>query len=128
MMNAFTEIILNYIEKQYGVTPDYLWERTHENAALRHIGTKKWFGVIIKELPRRRLGFNDDEHVDILDLKCDPLMIGSLIDGRSFLPGYHMNKEHWFTIILDGTVPAEKIFPLIDMSFELTKPKVKIHE
>ena len=36
---------------------------------------------------------------------------------------YHMNKEHWISILLDGTVPIEKIYDLIDVSYDLKGKK-----
>ncbi len=48
-------------------------------------------------------------------------MIGSLRLSKGFLPAYHMNKEHWITILLDGSVEREKIKQLIDLSYELTE-------
>ena len=42
---------------------------------------------------------------------------------NGILPAYHMNKEHWITILLDGTVPEQKICDLIDISFDLTRRK-----
>lgn len=43
----------------------------------------------------------------------------------SVIPAYHMNKEHWNSIILDGTVPEGDIRRMIEESYELTKPKQK---
>lgn len=43
----------------------------------------------------------------------------------SVVPAYHMNKEHWNSIILNGNVPSKEIKQMIDESYELTKPKVK---
>lgn len=42
---------------------------------------------------------------------------------ESVLPAYHMNKEHWNSIILDGSVPKEDICRMIDESYVLTLPK-----
>ena len=42
--------------------------------------------------------------------------IAERVDGKKFLPGYHMNKQHWFTVPLDGTVPSEELFRLLDES------------
>ena len=59
---------------------------------------------------------------DILDVKCDPALAGALCaagKAGGILPGYHMNKNHWITILLDGTVKKERIFPLLEMSREL---------
>lgn len=44
---------------------------------------------------------------------------------RSVLPGYHQNKEHWNTVILDGTVPREVIEQMIAESYDLVKGKCK---
>ncbi|MCD8188027.1 MAG: MmcQ/YjbR family DNA-binding protein [Ruminococcus sp.] len=123
-MNNTKSEVIQYISDTYGVSPEFLWENSLDCAAIRHTDSKKWFGVLMNDISKSKLGLDSTEPVDIIDLKCDPLMIGSVIDGIGFLPGYHMNKEHWITVLLDGTVPAEKIFPLIDLSFELTK-KVK---
>ena len=41
------------------------------------------------------------------------------------LPAYHMNKENWISILLDGTVDVEQIFTFLDMSFELTARKTR---
>lgn len=43
----------------------------------------------------------------------------------SVLPGYHLNKEHWNSIILDGTVPEKDIIRMIEESYDLTKPKIR---
>lgn len=55
-----------------------------------------------------------------INLKCDPEKAIELREEyESVQPGYHMNKTHWNTIILDGTVPAKKIFEWIDDSYNL---------
>ncbi len=76
-------------------------------------------------LPVSKLGINEDRVTDILNIKCDPLMIGSLRMENGIYPAYHMNKNSWISVILDGTVDMEKIKFLLDMSFELTDKKHK---
>lgn len=44
---------------------------------------------------------------------------------KAVVPAYHMNKEHWNSIILDGTVPYKEIERMIGESYDLTKPKQK---
>lgn len=44
----------------------------------------------------------------------------------SVIPAYHMNKEHWNSIILNGTIPESDVKRMIEESYELTKPKRKI--
>ena len=70
---------------------------------------------------------NDDEQyileengrVDILDVKCDPDLVGMIIQTYGFLPGYHMNKQHWITILLDDSVSEAKTLDFLDMSYDL---------
>jgi predicted DNA-binding protein (MmcQ/YjbR family) len=63
-----------------------------------------------------------------INLKCDPLRA---IDIRerysSVLPGYHMNKKHWNTVLVDGTIPDREIFSWIDHSYNLVVRKVPLH-
>ncbi|KPU44392.1 hypothetical protein OXPF_20110 [Oxobacter pfennigii] len=55
-----------------------------------------------------------------VNLKCDPyLSIFLREEHEGVTPGYHMNKKHWNTVILDGGIPDEKICWMIDMSYEL---------
>ena len=79
---------------------------------------------IIMTITKDKLGFNDTTEVDILNLKCYPNLIGSLRLNKGILKAYHMNKEHWLTILLDGSVNETKIKELIDISYELTKWKL----
>lgn len=117
--SACAQAVLRYLQDVYRVAPEFLWAKFPNNAALRHPDTRKWFGALIN-LPRQTLHLPGQGRVDILDLKCDPLLIGSLLDGRRYLPAYHMNKEHWMTLLLDGSIPEQEIFPLIDLSYQIT--------
>lgn len=61
-----------------------------------------------------------DEFISV-NLKCDPEQAVKLreeFDG-GVLPGYHMNKRHWNTVMMDGSVPDPKIYYLINHSYEL---------
>ena len=59
-----------------------------------------------------------------LNLKCNPVRAIDLRERfPSVIPGYHMNKKHWNTIILDGSVPDKEVFSWIDHSYELVKHK-----
>jgi predicted DNA-binding protein (MmcQ/YjbR family) len=55
-----------------------------------------------------------------INLKCDPLMAESLRqEFPAITPGYYMNKRHWNTVTLDGSIKENKILFLIDHSYEL---------
>lgn len=64
-----------------------------------------------------------------LNLKCEPELAELLrADYPSISPGYHMNKRHWNTLLLDGSIPKEKILLLIDLSYELVVKTLKKSE
>jgi predicted DNA-binding protein (MmcQ/YjbR family) len=55
-----------------------------------------------------------------ISLKCEPALALQLREAhREVLPGYHLNKRHWNTVALDGSVPDEELLELIDHSYEL---------
>ncbi|MFM7179952.1 MAG: MmcQ/YjbR family DNA-binding protein [Verrucomicrobiales bacterium] len=61
-----------------------------------------------------------------VNLKCDPERAIDLRDRfESILPGYHMNKKHWNTILLDGSVPSALIREMVDHSYCLVSTKGK---
>lgn len=69
---------------------------------------------------KSKFGIKSDNAVDILNLKSDPILIGSLRLKEGVFPAYHMNKEKWIAIFLDGTVPKNEICDLLDLSYDLT--------
>ena len=111
------EEIFEYVKKQYGTIPEYLWSSSPDSAVLRH-HNGKWYAVIMN-VERSNLGLDGDDTVEIIDVKCDPEMTGMIIQTYGFLPGYHMNKQHWITILLDGIVGESKILDFLDMSYDL---------
>lgn len=55
-----------------------------------------------------------------ISLKCDPKLAETLRERyETVMPGYHLNKKHWNTIILSGQLPWEEIQGLIRHSYEL---------
>ena len=69
----------------------------------------------------KSLGLSGSGEVDVLNLKCDHRLIGELIKKPCFKPAYHMNKEHWITVILSEADNPEEIYSLVDVSYGLTK-------
>ena len=65
----------------------------------------------------------NNKQPDILNIKCDPVMAGSFRGKPGFFPAYHMNKDRWITILLDGSAAREDITGLLAMSYELSKRK-----
>ena len=111
-----------YILNHYSTEPDYPWADTPRDAVFRNAGNRKWFALVM-EVPQDKLGLVGTKKLDIVNFKCDPILISSLRGETGIFPAYHMNKASWITAALDGSVPAETIELLLDVSYELTKPK-----
>ena len=55
-----------------------------------------------------------------INLKCDPARAIELREENpAVIPGYHMNKKHWNTVIMDGSLTRKLVLSLIDHSYEL---------
>lgn len=114
------DFVFDYIEKKYKTAPDYPWRKYDSNAVFRHADNKKWFALVM-EVRKDKLGMSEDNYVDVVNLKIDDMLFRDMIiqqDG--IMPAYHMNKMHWVTVLLDGTVSEGTVFDLIDMSFQAT--------
>ena len=112
------------MKTEYGTSSEHLWASYPTYEVLRHAqqpGEKKakWYGIIM-DVKRSVLGMDGDDYVDILDVKPDPETIDFLRHVNGYFPAYHMNKQSWITILLDGTVPFENIKQQIDESYAIT--------
>lgn len=110
-----------YIHSEFAaITQDYPWDDMPDATVFRHSDTRKWFALIMR-VKSSTLGLPSADFIDILNLKCDPDLLETLITSTpGLLPAYHMNKRHWLTILLSQTVPPDVITNLIDLSFRLT--------
>ena len=116
--------LIDYIFDTYSVEPDYPFPRDDVSCVFRHIDNRKWFGIAM-EIPYRTLGISRNGNVDILNIKCSPVIIGSLRGKPGFRPAYHMNKDKWITILLDGSAGQEEITALLEMSYTMTASKIR---
>lgn len=113
-----------YIRNNYGTEPDYPWIKYPNYGVFRHSSNKKWFAVIM-DVPKEKLGLPGEEALQVVNFKCDPILLGSLLGEKGFFPAYHMSKASWITAALDGSVADDKMKMLLDMSFEATAPKTR---
>ena len=84
--------------------------------AFRHCNNRKWFALIM-DVPKNKLGLQGEEMLKVVDFKCDPILIGTLREEPGFFPAYHMSKDSWITVALDGSVSDDKTKMLLDMSY-----------
>ena len=125
--HSLRQEIIDYASQTYDVSPECLWHEYPNYAVLRHGHNRKWFGIIM-DVSKSKLGLANDDAtsdkdavIDILNVKCDPDLVDSLVhDNAGFLPGYHMNHKQWLSIRLDGTVDITTIQSLLDASYNLT--------
>lgn len=110
--------LFEWAKETYGTEPDYPWNDW--NCVLRHKHNNKWYALVM-EIEERKLGLDGNRVVDVLNVKCDPILIGSFRTQPGFFPAYHMNKDKWISIILDGTVSADEIKNLVALSYKLTE-------
>ena len=116
---SLKEAVFAYVKETYHVEPDYPFSTAPEYPVLRHPDSRKWFALVM-DVPRNRLGLEGEERVDVINLKCSVALSGSLRSQPGILPAYHMHRDSWITVLLDGTVPLSDLCPLIDISFNLT--------
>lgn len=114
--------VLEYVRKKYGDELQFLWEKFSDNAVLRRKDNDKWYAAFMI-VEKRKLGLNEDGKVEIIDLRADTESVERDIDGKVYFPAYHMNKKHWFTVCLDGSVAAEEICARLDESYALAGNK-----
>lgn len=110
----------NYISENFGTGGEQLFARYPSHRVYRHGGSGKWFAVIM-DIPGSCLGLGDRDMLSVVNLKCEPMLIGSFREEPGIFPGWHMNKNHWLSVALDGTASEESLKFLLDMSYELTK-------
>lgn len=109
--------IIKFINKEYNVPPEYLWRRYPSYCIFRHSNNKKWF-ALIGTVPHRILKLTGDGEIDFINVKTSDAEFFRGVKG--ILPAYHMNKNKWITVLLDGTLPEKNIQQLINMSYDLT--------
>ena len=128
--NRITDTIL----REYGVEPDFPWDKGRYEPAgvFRHVKSRKWFGLIMNIDKSRIVPGSDDEPVDVLNLRSDISNKASQPDdtGQSgntdieyppgIYPAYHMNHKNWISVILDDILLDEMVMELVHESFRLT--------
>lgn len=114
----YSKLVIKYAKEKYGDDVEYLWEKFPDNAVCRRKDNKKWYFAILT-VGKDKLGFESKEKVEVIDLREKTEEIANIVDNKKYFLGYHMNKKHWLTIILDGSVPIDEIYERIDISYNL---------
>lgn len=114
----------DFVEKEYGIEPDYPFADDADTAVMRHHINRKWFAIVMN-IPRGNLGLDGEGNIDIVNLKCSPALIGPIRNDPGFFPAWHMNKNHWLSAALDGSADDDTLRFLAGLSYDITRPKLK---
>jgi len=114
-------IVVKHIKSEYGANPEFLWpDRYPGYAVFRHSDNKKWF-ALVATISATSLGLKDDRQIDVINLKFDKNQTYDFAETSDHIfPAYHMNKNNWITVWLDGTLANEVVFELIKKSYLLS--------
>lgn len=112
--------IIRYIREKYQEEFEFLWEKFPNNAIVRRKDTQKWYAALLTAA-KDKIGAGGEGTAEIIDLRMKTEDIERFVDDKKYFGGYHMNKKHWITICLDGSVTTEEICRLVDESRLLAK-------
>lgn len=119
------QAVIEYIQDEFDVAAEYLWMSSPDCAVFRNKRNQKWFAIIMN-VNKTKLGLSGEGGVDVINVKCDPILIGSLLCNEGYRPAYHMNKTNWITVLLDGSVNMREVKNLIRFSYEMIETKNKL--
>ena len=115
----FEELVLD----TYNVRADFPFDDDFLTGVFRH-ENGKWFALAMN-ISERKIGRDGDGKIDVVNLKCAPEVIESLVGIEAGLyPAYHMNKTHWLSVAL-SECDANTVSWLLKISYDLTKSKIK---
>lgn len=102
-----------YCLNKKGVTEDFPFNET----------------TLVFKVMGKLFALTDLELFASINLKCDPNMALELRERfMAVRPGYHMNKKHWNTIDIDGSISSSLLKELIDHSYELVVSKLSLKD
>lgn len=110
---------LSYCLDTYGTMPDYPFDDLLETAVMRHADNRKWYAIVMR-VSRRKFGLDRDEVIDVVNLKLPPEMFGSFGATEGVYPAYHMNKQHWISVLLPDA-PDDVVRFLLNVSYAATE-------
>ena len=96
----------------------------YRDYCLRKAGVTEHFpfddNTLVFKVMGKMFALADVDLFQSINLKCDPDRAVQLRESYSgIIPGYHMNKTHWNTVQMDGSVPDNLAYELIDLSYDL---------
>lgn len=114
--------LIKYVQQEYICDIDYPWEKYPDYVVIRRRDNQKWFAGIFA-IKGYQVGLDTNETIDVVNLKCEPDLIPTLIRESEIYHAYHMNKQHWISVDFERYEDIEKLKMLVDMSYRLVEKK-----
>ena len=115
----FDELVFD----KYNIRSDHPFDDDFVSGVFRH-ESGKWFALAMN-IDERKVGRSGDEKIDVVNLKCAPEVIESLVGIEpGIYRAYHMNKMHWISVAL-AECGDDTISWLLGISYDLTRSKIK---
>ena len=113
--------LLSYAKAKYDSDPEFLWE-DDDSAVLRRKDNRKWYAIFMN-VKRDRFGLEGERLIPVLNVRIKVEDKEMIVDNNGIFPAYHMNKNHWISILLDGREETARIEKLLDDSYVLALKK-----
>lgn len=112
--------LMEYCERKFGTEPEAPWEDSPDAYTFKTAKRNKWYALFMT-IPYKSLGLVAKGTLDVVNIKLPPEKVLDLIDRVHFYPAYHMNKNHWITIVLDKEVDEPLVQQLLEESYGLVE-------
>lgn len=123
-VKAQADRIQDEIKNRYGDEPDFPFKKFPDYAVFRNPKNRKWYGLLMT-LPLGKLTGDerDQQEVTVLNVKQTEDRLPDLLKKAGFFPAYHMNKQSWLSVLLNGDLPDDQVLALLDESRSFTERK-----
>ena len=115
--------VLHYVKDQYNST---IVKPFKTNPDIKALVTPKgkWYALFLDvEYNKLKKDSLVDSKAKIINLKHISSKISAITDNRNIFPAYHMNKNHWISVVLDNNIDTEYVKELIEISYNLVNNK-----
>ena len=117
------EDVLRYVKERYNSTTVKPFKTNPDIKAL--VTPKgKWYALFLDvEYNKLKKDSLVNSKVKVINLKHISSKISTITDDRNIFPSYHMNKNHWISVVLDNNIDIEYVKELIELSYNLVNNK-----
>lgn len=120
--NPLVERLVEHVKATYGLAPAHPFKRHPEIIGFKVPTVDKLFGIFLPvDYCRLDKTSSRTDQVLVLNLKGQPDQILGRIDNCRYFPAYHMNKKHWFSLLLDAQTDWDQLTSLLAESYRLVK-------